>query len=171
MAEFLHLPQFVGDEDHRAALLLGQAVQGLEEEGFLWGGDAGGGLVQDDDLRVQRQEAQYLQLLPLADGQAGHLSVGVQVELEAGAQLPQQCPPSLPVREHTAVEGQQEVVQHPHLGEVQGGLVQHSDPMLDGFGGGGEGDRLPVHLDGPAVGGQVTGEALHQRRFTGPILP
>ena len=90
VAQGQDLGQLVGDED-QAHAALGQAAQDAEQLLDLGRGEHGRGLVQDQDAGVAVEHLQDLDPLPLADREAAHRPVEVDVESGAAHQHRAAC--------------------------------------------------------------------------------
>ena len=74
------------------------------------------------------------------------------------------------IREEAARTPGDEVFQHGERRKIQRVLVEHPDPVRDGVGGRGQGDRLTIDHDLAAVGGLVAGHDFHQGAFARAVF-
>ena len=168
-AELLHLLQLVRDEQDGLALV-GQAAKSGEELLALGGADPGRGLVEDEHAGAEPQEAEELELLPLADREG--LDVGLEIDREPQRRRPARRPPwpLRPAGDESPRGADEQVVDDAHGREIEGVLVQHADAVADRVGRGAHGDRLAVEHDLPAVRRLEAREDLHEGALARPVL-
>jgi hypothetical protein len=130
-----------------------------------------GGLVQDQQARLQVQLLEQLQLLLLAGGQPGRR--GIQVEPERrGRQEGLELRALRPPVDHggRAAAGQQQVLGHRHARRQREVLVDHADAQRA------RDDRIgdvllaAVDQDAAGLGAVEAGDALDQRALAGAVL-
>ena len=168
VADGQHLVQLVGDDDDRAALGL-HLPQNVEELFGLLGGEHGGGLVQDQDLRAPVEHLQDLHRLLFGDA---HLPDGLfRVDLQAvGLAQALHLGPQGLAGGHFAGHAQHDVLhggEHLHQLEV---LVDHADAQGPGVHGGRDGHRLAVHEDLAGVRVVDAREHVHQCGLAAAVL-
>ena len=110
-------------------------------------------------------------MLALADAQGGEGRLGVEVKVELGGQAFQFAAGPGPVGKEGARAAQEKVIEHGERRKVQRVLVKHPHAQGDGLGGRGEAHRPAIQEDFPPVGGEVSGEHLHERALPGAVFP
>ncbi|MBA7652866.1 hypothetical protein ES703_60705 [subsurface metagenome] len=168
-AELSDLVEFVGHKDDRQAIA-GQAAEGVKEQGFLWGRDARGGLVEDDDLHTKGEQTHQFELLPLAYGETAGWNVWVEVEPQICTRSEQLLTALSSALRTPQVAPEQKVVQHAQRRNVQGVLMQHADPDGDGLGRGREAHFLAAQKNPPGVACLVARQDVHEGCFARAIL-
>jgi hypothetical protein len=168
LAQAPHLFQLVRDVEDRAALR-GEPVEGREQVLGLLRREHGGGLVQNQKLRVLQQAAHDFDTLPLAGRERPHRPVGLERETVGAAHIRE-------LRTHfgdapIARERDRNVLRHRQLVEQREVLEHHAEPERARLHGrrDGDGPALPQDLAGAGFDHAV--EDLHQGRFAGPVLP
>jgi len=161
VAQLQHIFQLMGNEQDGQAIFAGQPLQGSEQDALLLGGDAGGRLVQDQHSHAQRQQADDLQLLPLADAQALDQRIQLQAEAQPPGQLGEAPPGGVPVRQRADRLPVDEVLQHGQRPDVKRVLSQHPDADLDRPARGVVVHRPAVDQHLPAIGQVETRQDLH----------
>ena len=173
VAEAEDLVEAVGDEDQRAALVAEAAGDG-EQPVHLDPAQGGGGLVHDQQPRVERDGLGDLEDLLVGDRQAQRGTARVDVDAEPGeerlglgvhgAAVDAVCPAER-LAAHEDVLGDREVR------EQRGLLVDHGDAGVLGLGGAVEVDLLVTEQELAGVAAVDAGDDLDQRRLAGAVLP
>ena len=163
--------ELVGDDDEGLAVRLHVAHDGEELVGLL-GGQNGGGLIQDQDVRAPVEDLHDLHRLLLGDGHIVDLLVGVDVKAVFPADLPDLLAGLFHVHAAALIlQAQDDVLgggEDVHQLEV---LVDHADAAVEGVLGGGDGHRLVVDIDLPLVGEVDAGEHVHEGGLAAAVLP
>ena len=169
VADGHHLAQLVGDDDDRAALLLHPAKD-LEQLVRLLGGQYGGRLVEDQDLRPPVQHLEDLHRLLFAHRHVVYLFVRVDFQAEGGAEFPDLLPQegrlavALPDAQHDVVHR----AEHLHQLEM---LMDHADPQLHGVTRGVDDHLMPADGDAARVGMVNPRQHVHKRGFSRSVFP
>ncbi len=119
VAQALHILQLVRDEQDRFSLS-GQQPQGGEQLFLLQGADAGCGFIKDQNTRPQPEQAQDLQLLPLANRQGIHVGIRVERETELFCQLFEFPGSFIPPGEQPALMAKDKIFDEAHGGKSSG---------------------------------------------------
>ena len=130
VADLRDLVEVVADEDHRHPGLA-QLAHDAEELVDLGARQRGGGLVEDEDARVQAQGLRDLHELLARHAQLAHLVAGVDVEPDALQRTARRVAHRLPV-EQAAAPGhaaQGDVLGHRHARHEVELLVDRRDPQ------------------------------------------
>jgi hypothetical protein len=167
VGDLINLVQAVGDVEDGVSPVA-QGVQDAEQPGAVGGGEAGGRLVEHDELRARREGSGDRDQRALGRSQPGDRRVGVEMSRDVtqgvGAAIP--GPPPGDQSGAAWISGAQGDVlgdRHPlHETEV---LVDEGHVP----GGGMTPERVPVHRDPPRVGVVDAGEDLDERGFSGPV--
>ncbi len=172
VADLVDLVEEVADEQDRDAGLL-QRADHPEQLGDLLEVEAGGGLVQDQHLRLDVDGAgDRHQLL---DGQRVGVQQGVGVDVEAEA-FEDLCGPTahrapVDAAEASRLASEQDVLRHGEVPQQVDLLVHRADPGGLRLGRLGEGDLLAAQPDHAAVDAVDAGECLDQGGLAGTVLP
>ena len=166
-----HLAELVGDHHHAAITGMGAGCQRAQHLVGLLRREHAGGLIQDQQARLQEQLLQDLQLLLLASRQLLRRGVQVQLEGRGGHEGLQLGAHPLPV-DHggQGASRDQQVLGHRHArhhGEV---LVDHADAQRPRHGGGMDVVLAAVQQHRAVVGPVVADDALDQRALAGAVL-
>ena len=169
VADGQHLVQFVGNDDN--GLAVGFHVADDREEALgLLGGQHGGGLVQDQDVRTAVQHLDDLQRLLLADAHLVDFLVQIQGKLVFFADGAGFFVDLFQV-EPAAAHGKGDVFgggKHIHQFEV---LVDHADAQIQRIAGGADGNSLVPHVDLALIGVVDAGDHVHQGRLAAAVFP
>ena len=162
--------ELVGDDDDGLAVSAHTAQNGKELVGLL-GGEHGGGLIQDQDVRPPIEDLDNLYRLLLGDGHVVNLLGGVDVKAVAFTDGAHLLVGRLPVQLSALLQAQDDVLrgsEHVHQLIV---LVDHADAVGVGVLGRADGHRLPAHIDLSLVGEVDTRQHVHQRCLAAAVLP
>ena len=166
------LVELVGDDDDALAHL-GQLAHGEEELVYFLGGQHGGGLVKDDDVRVLVQDLQDLHPLLQSNGAVLHQPPGVDVEAVLVAQLLRDADGGVPVEKEAVFPGLpavDDVLRHGAGLQQHEVLLHHADLLGDGVVRGAEVLQLAVEVDLAGGGLLQSVEDLHQGGFAGAVF-
>src|SRR5690606_28285818 len=172
VGDLQRLFEVVGDVHERDAAG-GELLDDPEEDLDLLRGERRGGLVHDEDPRVDREGAGDLDDLLLAHAQVAHERSGIHVQAHLLEQLAGLAGLLGVVDAAAAADlpAQEDVVAHREVrGEAQL-LVDDRDAVVAGIVRGIEGDRVPVQDDAPGGGLLDPGEDLHEGGLPGAVLP
>ncbi len=160
----------MADEDDGFALGRHRSERGEKHADFL-GGEDGGGLVHDQDLRAAVEHFQNLNPLLFTDTELPDLGAGVHLHSKA---LPQvgDFPVVLGEIENKArrIQPEEDIFGHALRWHQHKMLVDHADA---GFNGVARGVELHLNAVDKHTAGILTieaGEDIHQRAFTGAIF-
>jgi hypothetical protein len=161
----------VGDEDDRLALV-DQAADHLEELVDLAGGQDGGGLVEDEDLRVPVERLDQLHPLLSAHREIPDRGVRLDRQAVAAAELGDVAAGTVEVEEGPSPDL---LAEDDVLGDRQDRdqlevLMDHPDARRDGVGGRRERDPLAADQQLPGVGLVQPEHDVHQRALAGAVL-
>ena len=159
------LVELVGDDDDGLSVRAHVPQHGEELFGLL-GGEHGGGLVQDQDVRPPVEDLDDLHRLLFRHRHVIDLLVRVNVEAVALTDLPNPAGRGADVELPLLLQAQDDVLrggEDVHQLEV---LVDHADAQ-----GVGDGDLLPLHEDVPLVGEVDAGDHVHQGGLAAAVLP
>ena len=152
------LLEAVGDEDHAEAA--GDELLDHDEE-LLGVGQAGGGLVEDEDRRIDGDGLGHLRQLALPLPETGETGSRVDVAephtLEVRAGLSFEVTPSHPAH-GTPQAGQQDVLGDAQVRDRRRLLTHQGDPRLEPVARSHETALVPVEQDPAVVGGHRTGD-------------
>ena len=172
VGELIHFRHAVADIDDRHPLIA-QAQDELEQALGFPRGEGGGGFIHHQNAALTVQGAGDLHLLLLGDGQGHHPVAGPELGAETvdhrlrlaehGFALHQTTARQLAAEENVFRDGQ--VRRQLHL------LVDQRDPGGQRVLGAADRLRFSVDQDLAAGGGIGAGEDLHQRAFSGAVLP
>ena len=166
------LVELVGDDDDALAHL-GQLAHGGQQLIHLLGGQHGGGLVKNDDVRVLVQDLQDLHPLLQAHRAVLHQPAGVNVEAVPLAQLLRDADGGVPVKEKAVFPGLpavDDVLRHGAGLQQHEVLLHHADLLGDGVVRGAEVLQLAVEVDLAGGGLLQSVEDLHQGGFAGAVF-
>ncbi len=145
-----------------------QVVQDVEEPGTVRGGQAGGGLVEDDEPRACRQGPGDGDQRAVGRCEPGDRCVGVEVggdDAQGVDAAPTGAAPGDQPGPASVPGGQGDVLGDRHP-------LHETEVLMDEghvAGGGGTAEGLPVHRDLPRVGVMDSGEHLDERGLSGPV--
>ncbi len=171
VGELQHVPEDVGDVDHRAALAA-QEADHLEEPAGLARGERGGGLVEDDEIGLAVERLGDLDELAFAGGELAHRGARAAVEVEAGEQFGGDPLAGAAVDQAEAAREavDEDVLGDGEIGEEVEFLVDEGDA-----GGGGVAGRAgrvvgaaPAH--GARAGRDHAADHVHQGGLAGAVL-
>ncbi len=160
--------------DEQDAVTLGrQPAQDLEDLLGLLRCQDRGRLVEHEDSRIAVEGLEDLDPLLPADGQRADLGVGIDLEAEAFAELPDPAARFLSVEEDRV--GHRLVAEEDVLGDGEDRdqhevLVDHVDPASDRVRRTGDVDRFAVEQDLPLVRPGKAVQDVHQGRLAGAVL-
>ena len=125
----------MADEDHRGAEVLRELAEDGEDLARLLRRQHGGRLVEDEDARAAVERLEDLDALLPTDGQRADLGVGVDLEPELLAELPDALVRVAPIEEdrvrHRLVAEEDVLCDREDRDEHEV-LVHHADPAVDG---------------------------------------
>ncbi len=159
------LVELVADEDDRGPELLRELAQDDEDLARLLGGEDGGGLVEDEHLRLAVERLEDLDPLLPADRQGADLLIGIDVESEPLAELADATVRGTAVEEdrvrHRLV-AEEDVLGDREDRDEHEVLVDHADPAVDGIGRPVDGHRPAAQEDLTLVGLREPVEDVHE---------
>ena len=169
--DLVHLVEEVAHEEDRDPAVA-QLAHDREQLLDLAAVEAGGGLIEDEHLRVEHHRAADGDELLDRDGVARQRGAGVDVQAEVVEVARRLAVGGLPV---DAAEGSRLVAEHDVLADRQvraqvDFLVHGRDAGALGVGGAGEDARLAGDGDGAAVDGVDPGERLDEGGLAGAVL-
>lgn len=172
VADLKQLGHLVGDVD-KADPLLPQLAHDGEEVLNLMGGQGGGGLIHDDELRLEEQGLGDLHQLHLSGVELAHLGLQVDVHPHALQHLGALGLHLVLFQQAKAANliAQVHVLKHLQVAAQVQLLVDEADPVPVGHLGVVHDHLLPVQEDLPGGGLVAARQHIHQGGLAGPVLP
>ena len=163
--------QAVGDKQNGGAILA-QPAHDAEQVGHLGERQGGGGLVHDQNARVDRERAGNLDHLLLGDAQAARFGVHVQVHAQRIEQAPGLLVHRLPAdpAARDGLAAGKNILGDVEVGEEAQFLVNGGDAAPGGLARVGQAHHFTVQADLTPVRLVHPGDDFHQGRFPGPVF-
>ena len=160
VAVLAHLGEAVRDEQHRAVALAPPAHHGEHSLGQVRR-QGGGDLVEEQQLRVERQGAGEVEHAQERQRHVAHLLAEVEaVEVHLG---------EVPAHGADVGAGEAQVLGDGEIADHRRVLEHRGESAATGVAGTAQGGRLAVDADRAGVGAQHAGEDLDERRLAGAV--